>query len=95
MTDIQHTSTDALLAPFEARPVTLPREEVTSRQRHLSFGWELSRLQGATMTEAWRRLFDLYACGQITRDEYRSVGLALAKSGALTSKEELSSHHGR
>lgn len=75
-----------LLGPYEARPITRLHADIEAHQRDLSLGWELSRLQGATMTDGWRRLFELYANGQISRDEYRSLGLRLARAGALSSK---------
>ena len=84
MADTLLLSSDDVLAPFEARPVTLSAEQIEARKRDLALGWELSRLQGATMTEAWERLLGLYARGQLDRLEYRRAGLMLAKSGALT-----------
>ena len=83
MQDAAALTIDDLLAPFEARPVPHSPEEIAARRRHLAFGWELSRLQGALMNRTWRRLLELHARGQITRSEYRSIGLSLAKTGAL------------
>ena len=74
---------DALLAPYESRNSQLSGDEVAIRRKGLEFGWELSRIQGATMTVGWKRLLQLYTLGKIDRQEYRRLGLELARLGAL------------
>lgn len=57
------------LARYEARPVTLSREEVRQRRRDLSIGGELNRLQGERPTRLVERLDALFAHGQASVDE--------------------------
>ena len=85
MTDVAVApiSLDALLTPFEARPVALQDAEIAERRRGIAFGWELNRIQGAIRSAASERLADLFCTGRVTRDEYVSLAADLARRGLL------------
>ena len=77
---MDHRTLDDILAPYERREVLLTAHEIAERRAGLMLGWQLNRLQGATMDEADHRLVDLYATGRIKRDEYGLLVVKIAEA---------------
>ncbi|WP_072387083.1 hypothetical protein [Hyphomicrobium sp. CS1BSMeth3] len=77
---------DELLAPYEARPVTLPREEIEERRRGAALGKELNRLQGATHNAVAERLMALYTLGQVSHAEFVALTGEIGRRSLFTTK---------
>ena len=69
----------SLVAGYEARPITEPRDVIADRVRDSAVGRELNRLQGYQGTEMSERVQLLVARGQVTRTEARELILNLAR----------------
>ena len=77
--DVRHRL-NAVLAPYEGRPVPLTRDEIAERQRGAALGAELNRLQGARPDgDARRRLMALHCRGQVSRAEFVELSRLLAR----------------
>lgn len=89
------TVLDALLEPFEARPLGLMRDEVAERERGAAFGEELNRLQGAEPNPVRDRLNTLWCLGQVSHEEFVALVGEIGRRGLFRAMEKEITRDGR
>lgn len=79
---------DALLEPFENRPLRLTRDEIAERKRGSAFGEDLNRLQGAERNPVRERLNTLWCLGQVTHEEFVSLVGEIGRRGLFRTMDK-------
>lgn len=86
---------EELLAPFEARPLGVDRDEVTERRRGTAFGEELNRIQGAEPNAVRERLIRLWCLGQVNHEEFVGLVGEIGRKGLFKALDHELSPDGR